>query len=424
MSAGPLAGVRVVELTDEKGPFAGKLFADAGAEVVKIEPPGGDPTRNYAPFVDDTPDPERSLWFWHYNTSKLGVTLDVDAPRGRQLLLRLLDNADVFIESLPPRRLAALGISYDVLRERNPRLVMVSMTPFGPEGPRANDPVTDLTILAGGGPVWSCGYDDHALPPVRGGGNQGFHTGCHFAVIGALTALLCRHETGEGQHVEVNMNAAANVTTEAASYSWLVAKQTVQRQTGRHAAMNPTLPTQIRCADGAYATTGLAPRKGADYRKMIEWLAEIGILANFPGAPFLEMGAERDVLDFSQIGHDEVVAAIFEAGRSAVVAAAEALPAYEFFQQGQQRGFQVGIIYSPDEFFEDPHAVARGFQVEVDHPEIGRTVKYPGAPYQMRGSPWTISRRAPLAGEDNERVYGALGLSTAEIASLRADGVI
>src|SRR5262249_29468887 len=145
---------------------AGKLLADLGAEVVLVEPPGGHATRMYEPFYEDKPDSERSLWFWYFNTSKRGVTLDVEAEKDRDLLRKLLAQADVFIEGEPPGRLTTLGLSYDGLQQTNPRLVMVSITPYGQAA--GDVPATDLTVLAEGGPVWSCGYDDHSLPPMRG----------------------------------------------------------------------------------------------------------------------------------------------------------------------------------------------------------------------------------------------------------------
>src|SRR5262249_2004196 len=220
---GPLAGLRVVELCDEKGAFAGKLFADMGAEVIKVEPPAGDPTRGYAPFVADTADAERSLYFWHYNTSKRGVTLDIGQEKGRDLLRRLIAGADLFLESEPPGRLAELGLDYASLQSLNHRLIMVSITPFGQTAPRADEQVTDLTVLAGGGPVWSCGYDDHTLPPVRGGGNQGYQTASLHTAIAILVAVVHRDATGRGQFIDASMHAAGNVTTEFASYSWLLA---------------------------------------------------------------------------------------------------------------------------------------------------------------------------------------------------------
>ncbi len=421
---GALTGLRVVELCDERGAFAGKLLADMGAEVIKVEPPGGDATRRYGPFLDDDPGPERSLYFWHYNSSKLGVTLDLDQEAGRELFRRLVAGADMLIESERPGRLADLALDYADLRPLNPALIMVSITPFGRTGPRAEEQATDLTLFAGGGPAWSTGYDDHSLPPVRGGGNQGYQTGCHFAVMSALAALLHRDETGTGQHIDVNMHAAANVTTEAGSYAWLVAGQTVQRQTGRHAANNPTMPTQIRCADGRYVNTGLIARRPDQFQRVHDWLASLDLLDGFEGAALLEAASERETIDLSRIAEDEELRALFEAGREAVNLIASRVPAYEFFTSAQERGFQVGVIYSPEEVIEDPHFIARGFVVEVEHPELGRSFRYPGAPYQFKASPWRIRRRAPLLGEDNEAVYGALGLSPDEIEGLKHDGVI
>jgi crotonobetainyl-CoA:carnitine CoA-transferase CaiB-like acyl-CoA transferase len=118
---GPLAGLRMLELTDEKGQFCGKLFGDLGADVIKIEPPGGEACRRVGPFLDDKPHPERSLSFWYYNTSKRGVTLNLETADGRQLFARLAANADVILETCPPGYLTALGLGYDALSEANPR---------------------------------------------------------------------------------------------------------------------------------------------------------------------------------------------------------------------------------------------------------------------------------------------------------------
>ncbi len=189
---GPLSGIRVVEVASEAGAFAGKMLGDLGAEVILVEPPGGHHTRSFEPFAGDEPGLERSLWFWHYNTSKKGVVLELDDAR----FARLVDSADVVIEA---------DLVDDVPhRARNPRLIWVSLTPFG----RAEGGVrqaTDLTVLAAGGPVWSCGYDDHSIPPVRGGGNQGWQTACIFAVMSTLTAYLARTVTGRGQLVDVRL---------------------------------------------------------------------------------------------------------------------------------------------------------------------------------------------------------------------------
>lgn len=403
---GALHGLKVVELSGERCAWAGKLLADLGAEVVVVEPPGGDPMRGYPPFLDDEPGPERSLYWWHYNTSKLGVTLDLFDSGDRHRFRSLIAGADVLIESEPPGRLENLQLSYSDLCRLREDLIAVSITPFGRADPRSSEPATDLTILAGGGPVWNCGYDDHSLPPVRGGGNQGYHTACHYAVMSALVALLVRDQTGAGQLIDVNMHAAANVTTEAGSYDWLVARGTVQRQTGRHAAQHATLPTQIECADGRHVNTGVPPTRPEHFREVHGWLGELDLLGAFPEAFLLELGAEREFIDLSKIVEDPELQAIFGAGREAQNLIASRLTAYEFFVGSQRRGLPVGAIYAPEDVFEDPHFRARGFPVEVEHPELGRSFVYPGAPYRFERSPWRISRRAPRLGEHNDAVFG------------------
>lgn len=422
--AGPLDGLLVLELAHERTAFAGKLLADAGADVLLVEPPGGCAQRAHAPFADDRPDPERSLSFWHYNTSKRGITLDVAVPRGRDLLRELIARADVVLEGEDPGRLAALGVDARAELERYPRLVWLSITPFGREAPRAQEPATDLTLLAGGGPVWSCGYDDHSLPPVRGGGNQAYHTGAHYAVTALLVALLEREQSGRGQLVDVNIHAACNVTTEFATYEWLVAGATVQRQTGRHANVFPTSRTQERCADGRYVNTGVPPRRPEEFARLRQWVVDLGLAEEYPEIFLLEMGMQRESLDMSRIGRDEETTAIFAAGRDALVLIASKLPAAEFFRLAQERGIPVGVVYSPEEVLDDPHFRARGFSVEVEHPELDRSVTYPGAPIRFLRTPWRIARRAPQLGEHNSEIYGELGLGEAAIAALRAQGVL
>jgi crotonobetainyl-CoA:carnitine CoA-transferase CaiB-like acyl-CoA transferase len=414
----------VLELSSERCAYAGKLLADMGADLVLIEPPGGDPMRSHPPFLGDEPGPERSLSFWHHHTSKRGVRLDLDRPAGAELFRRLVASADLVLEAEPPRRLPERNLAPEDLCAAHPALIWISVTPFGRCGPRAEEQATDLTILAAGGPVWSCGYDDHSLPPIRGGGNQGHQIAGHFAVLSALTALLHRIATGEGQLVDVNMHAAANVTTEMASYHWLVQRTTVQRQTGRHAMEQLTLPTQIQCADGRFATTGVPPRTPREYQYLHDWIVELGLLAEFPEAVFLKRGAERESIDLSLIGQDEDVTVIFGAGREALNLIASRIPAYEFFVGAQQRGISVGVIYSPEEAFDDPHFRARGFPVEVAHPELGQSFRYPGAPYRFEKTPWRISRRAPRLGEHESEVLSELGLDADAIAKLRADGVL
>ncbi len=419
-----LTGTRVVELASDAGALAGKLLADMGADVVLVEPPGGAAARDYPPFLDDQPDPERSLHWWHFHTSKRGITLDLEQEAGRELLGKLVAGADVLLEAEPAGHLADLGIGYEALAEANPGLVHAAITPFGQASERGNDPVTDLTLLAGGGPVWSCGYDDHSLPPIRGGGFQSHNIASHYAVMAVLTALLHRHASGRGQFIDVSQHAAANVTTEMASYHWLVQQGTVQRQTGRHALEHPTQPTQVQCADGKHVCTGALPRTPPELGRLLRWLEEAGLKDELPEAIFLEMGAERDQIDLSRIFEDDEARAIFSAARDAMVLLASRLTSVEYFRGAQRAGMAAGVIYAPEEAFEDEHFVARGFQQELEHEDLGRSFRYPGAPYQFEKSPWALRRRAPHLGEHNDEVFAALGVSEAEREALRKRGVI
>ena len=334
-----LAGIRVIEIANERIAFAGKLLADMGADVILIEPPDGDPSRDYPPFLDDTPGPNRSLYFWHYHTSKRGITLDLDDAADQSHFARLAASADVVLESEPITRLSELGIDYADLNASNPGLIHVAVTPYGRNEPLSDLPTTDLTLMAAGGPPWSCGYDDHSLPPVRGWGNQGYNTACHYAVMSIFTALLHREASGEGQFIDVSMAAALNVTTERASFCWLVNQSTVQRQTGRHAMVQPTGDTQVLCVDGRYANTGVPPRFPHEFSNLLVWLRELKLDTEFPETVFIEMGANLDgPLDRSLIGKDDTITAIFSAARQALRLVASRMTAHDFFYRLSECG--------------------------------------------------------------------------------------
>jgi crotonobetainyl-CoA:carnitine CoA-transferase CaiB-like acyl-CoA transferase len=401
-----LEGLKVVEVASETGALAGKLLADLGSDVIVVEPLGGHATRRYGPFVEGRDgDPDCSLWWWYYNTSKRSAVLDLDSEGGRSQFTALVLTADVVIEAEPRGRLSAMGIDYAQLRGDHPRLIWTSVTPFGRSHSSVEYPMTDLTALAAGGPVWNCGYDDHSLPPVRGGGNQAFHIASVYAVMSTLVALVYRDQTGIGQHVDVSMHAATNVTTESGSLDWLVARRTVQRQTGRHAMAAPTMQAQVLAADGRYVTTGFPPHEGGDYQRLLDWLDELGLTDEFPDAVLLRLGVERGGVDPRTFADDAEAVAIFGAGREGLVFLASRLSAYDFFIGAQERDFQCGVVYAPDEAFTDPHFVARGFPVQVPHPEIDRTVAYPGAPFKSTSpDAWRIRRRPPLVGEHTAEV--------------------
>ena len=399
----------MVELAHPFGAPVGKMLADAGADVVVVEPPGGASQRRYAPFAQDQSGPERSLVWWAENTSKRSVVLELGDPAGLDHLGRLVDRADVLVECLTAAEASVLRLEPGELQARNPGLVHVTITPYGRHGPRSSEPAADLTLLAEGGPVWSCGYDDHDLPPVRGGGDQGIRTSAHFAVMAVLTAVVARHRVGRGQHVDVSMLAAANVTTEFASYSWLAARQTVQRQTGRHASPRPTDPTQVQCADGRWLNTGVPPRTPVEFASLQEWLTELDLDGDTAIVALLEMAGQYEHMTLAMIEEDPLVAEIFGAGRDAVALIASHLPAHEAFLGLQDRGLAAGVVYSPDEVMTDPHFVERGFPTEVHHDELDRTVLYPGPPIRFTETPMRV-RRAPRLGEHTDEVLAELDL--------------
>ena len=169
-----LKGIRIIELAHERISWAGKLMGDMGADVILVEPEAGEFSRSYPPFLDDQPGEDRSLYFWHYNTSKRSIVLNLE--ENSKKVLELIKTADILIEGEPTKRLSNLKLDYPQLSKQNEKLIHIAITPYGRDNPLSDAPATDLTIMAAGGPPWSCGYDDHDLPPVRGWGNQSYHT--------------------------------------------------------------------------------------------------------------------------------------------------------------------------------------------------------------------------------------------------------
>jgi crotonobetainyl-CoA:carnitine CoA-transferase CaiB-like acyl-CoA transferase len=312
--------------------------------------------------------------------------LDLDDPADADLFRRLTVTADVVLEAEPWDRLGHLRLDHPQLQAGNERLIWASVTPFGRSDPRSGTAVSDLTVLAAGGPVWSCGYDDHSLPPVRGEGNQGYQTGSVWAVIGILVALVNRNRSGLGQHIDVSLHAAANATTEAGTYAWLVARATVQRQTGRHATSGgPTGPTQTQAADGRWVSTGVPPQTKEKFAALLGWMEELKLCDEFGDLIFLQMGAEHGI-HHAEVGQDLMTTEIVGAGREALILLASKLSAYDFFIGAQECGIPCGIIYAPEEAIADPHFVARGMAVEVFDEGLGRAVVYPGAPLLFTGT--------------------------------------
>jgi benzylsuccinate CoA-transferase BbsE subunit len=412
---GPLAGLRILELADEKGQFCGKLMGDLGADVIKIEPPGGEATRRVGPFLDDIPHPERSLSFWYYNTSKRGITLNLETADGRQLLRRLAAGADVILETFRPGYLSALGLSYESLRAQNPRLIMCALTPFGQTGPWRDYQTSDLLHMAAGGQMASCGYDEVDVPdapPIAPGGGNAWHMGCHYAYIAIMAALVYRTVTGRGQYIDASIHEACALTTEAAIPTYIYRHEVVRRHTGRHHAPSPTPRTQFCSKDGIYVTALVAGRLNPRYVKdLAELLDSYGMAGDLKDPKYQDpkvIEANRDYIIEELVGN-------FIAN----------LPAEEVYHAAQARGFTWGAVRAPEELLDDAHLHDRGFWKQVEHPELGRSFVYPGEAAIYNGSPWRISRRAPLIGEHNKEIFcDELGLSPQELSILAESRVI
>src|ERR1700712_3422117 len=392
---GPLAGLRILELADEKGQFCGKLVGDLGADVVKIEPPSGERCRHIGPFLDDIPHPERSLSFWYYNTSKRGITLNLEPADGRALFGRLAAAADVILETFPPGYLTSLGLDYEALREANPGLILCALTPFGQTGPWRDYLSSDLAHLAAGGEMASCGYDEADLPnapPIAPGGGNAWHMGCHYAYISIMAALVFRTYSGRGQYIDVSIHEACALTTESAIANYVYRGEVLRRQTGRHHAVGPTPRTQFRAKDGTYVTVlisgGLNPRVVANLAELMD---QYGMAAD------LKSPAYKDPAFVAQhTPHiiDDVLATFIAS-----------LPAEEVYHAAQDRGFTWGAVRAPEALLDDAHLQDRGFWKQVEHPELGRSYVYPGEAAIFNGSSWRISRRAPLTGEHNAEIF-------------------
>jgi benzylsuccinate CoA-transferase BbsE subunit len=419
---GPLTGVRIVELGGEYGQWAGKLLADMGADVIKVEPPAGARERRIGPFAGDVPDPNRSLFFWAANTSKRGITLSLDHPDGPPLLRRLLAKADIFLESLPPGALAARGLASAQLAADYPRLVMASVSPFGQSGPWRDLAMTDLTQMALSGIMASCGYDEEdapGAPPIRPDGRHAAAMAGVYTANAVLTALLERGHSGLGQVLDVSVHEACAATTEGAFPQWEYAGAIVRRQTGRHAGSQPTAPWQHLCIDGRYVNMigGGIPRNPTSWRPLIAWMTERGLAGDLADpryeqsmyVPPAERRDNPDVIYVTEMIHAFV----------------RALPAEEVYRGGQHARLPYGIIRSPEENLADPHWSDRGFFVQVDHPELAAAYPYPGAPYRFTRTPGGPRHRAPLLGEHNIAVYaGELELSREELGRLFEAGVV
>ena len=388
-SWGALSGVRVLDLADESGTYCGKLLADMGADVIAIEPPAGARMRTIGPFhnarrnADATADPNRSLFFWHYNANKRSVTLDLEAPHDRDRFLHLAATADIIIETFAPGHLDRLALGYAALTAHNPRLIVVSITPFGQTGPYRDFRGSDLIGQATGGMVFVNGFPD--APPLQGLGLQAYHSAAAYAAIGALLALLTRERSGRGQWVDVSMQECVAAAVEHASSFFHFDGSVAER----HGSLHWTRYFRVgRCRDGhvLHCTLG-------DWTSLIEWVKAEGKAQDLAEPAWEDFNHRRDhcthlfdVLD--DWAKDYTVADLVDGA--------------------QARRLPYAAVLPMESVTRNPQLTDRGFFVPVRHDELDAALTYPGAPYVFSRTPWRLRRRPPRLGEHTDEVLAEL----------------
>lgn len=416
---GPLAPYRVLDLTNERGYLCARILGDLGADVIKVEPPGGDPGRAIGPFYQHQPHPERSLNFWAYNQNKRGVTLDLATPDGRAIFEQLLATADFLVESFDPGHLAAWRLDYESLRGHLPKLVYTSITPFGQTGPRAGAPADDFVVWALGGMTYLSGDPDR--PPVQITVPQAYLHAAGSAAVGSLIAHYHRSRAGAGQHVDVAAQAAViwtlmNETPFPEAYGYSLRRMGAWRNFG-----SLDVRAVFPCRDGFVSVFVVGGTVGAVSNRVLAELADAAGLC----PPELR---DKDwaAWDFGKM------ARAGEAGKQELQSVIDTFGAY-LLTQNKQDIYEVAIerrillapVNTPQDIVESPQLDARDFWVEVEHPELSETFRYPGPWAKLSATPVTIRRRAPLVGEHNDEIFrGELGLSADAIAGLRGRGII
>jgi len=376
----PLAGYRVLDLADEKGAACAKMLADLGADVVKVEPPGGVSARQHPPFANDTPHREGSLYFAYYNTNKRSVTLDLESPEGPAVFLRLMNRADVVIESFMPGTLARLGLSYEQLSCENPGIILTSITGFGQFGPRADYKALDIVSFAMGGPMYASGEPNER--PCTAPGELAYGIAGAWAAAGTIIAVYHRAASGVGQHVDVSVQEAAAMITDSAITRLSYEGTDLNREGNSYLRVTPG--NLYPCKDGWVRIVSGQP---VHWHRLIAWLDNPKPLDD-------PSWVNRDKRDRNREFVDAVISRYTSRHTRA-----------QLFADGQHAGVPVTPVNTPQDFMVSEIARAREFFVDVDHPHIGRH-SYAMPPFKFSGTPIPKPKPAPLLGQHNAEIFG------------------
>ena len=399
MAPSALNGVKVLDLTHHiAGPYCTKLLADFGAQVIKIERPGGDPARDMPPFYHDERHPEKSLPFLYLNTAKRSVTLNLKSDRGIHILRELAKDTDILVENFSPRVMPSLGLDFPNLQELNSALVMVSISNFGQTGPYRDYKATDMVEYALGGLMYIFGSYDRE--PLKHAFNQAqFKAGTN-AASAALMALYHQRSTGQGQHVDVSIqeSVASALRDVTSNFTYFGA---VRRRQPNHSGDL----TRLRAVSDGY----ILPNPGVSAR--VNWDAVVEFLE----AP--ELDDDKFRTPTARLENAEELGGILDR-------LFHSKNKMDIFYRAHQQRFIYGVIDSPEEVMVSPQNLARERFVEVDHSVAG-TFRYPGAPFKLNGTPWDGLHPAPTLGQHTQEVFSqSLGYTAADLEELSGMGII
>jgi len=412
-----LSPYRVLDLSTERGLLCGQILADLGADVIKIEPPGGSPARRLGPFYKDQPHPDHSLYWWAYNRNKRSITLNLETGEGQAMLRRLSGGAHFFIESDNPGTLAKYGLGYTDLAPANPALVYVSITPFGQDGPKAGYADSDLIILAAGGPLVLTGDDDR--PPVRVSVPQGY---LHAGAQAAAAALIAHHErqrSGRGQHVDVSAQQAVAQATQSAILAAPLGEAEMQRMAGG-VKIGPLNIRLIWPAKDGYVSIAylFGSAIGPFTRRLMQWAYEEGFCD--------ETTRDKDWIGFGGLfAGDPQAVAEYERLKLVVENFTLSKTKAELLRGALERVLLIAPITTVAEVVHSEQLATRGYWQTLEHPELGRAFRYPGPFAKFSATPLSFRRRPPTVGEHNREIYlGELGLSEQQLLELQGKGAI
>ena len=423
-TGGLLSPYRILDLTDERGFLCGKLLGDLGADVVKIEKPGGDPARSIGPFYHGIPDPEKSLYWWAFNVNKRGITLNIETTDGQEIFKKLVKGVDFVIESFDPGYMERLGLGYPVLSQINPGVILTSITGFGQTGPYKDYKASDVTLWSLSGEGYVTGDPDRA--PLMPSFPIAYLFAATSGAVGAMVALCHRAVTGEGQHVDAPAYLSLGWASGAEVQGlWSVDKTIVKRSGGTWLRAQTgtsgtdvkyiSLPLIYQCKDGnvrfmPFVEEGMLPSTMG----LTKWVIEEDVASE------TLKKVEWRTWNWQTVSQ-ETVDEIMQSFTRFFMKHTKA----ELWEGAQKRGIQLYPLLTSSDMLEFEQLHIRDYWEEVEHPELNATITYPGAFVKMTEEPCRIRRRAPLIGEHNEEIYvKELGVSPEELQVLKQARVI